>query len=484
MGNHYLEQDKPDSAVMCYRIITGKYSHSMSETDVKQVVGAHINCGYVFSFYYNDFSQAYTDYQKAEDISVENGVTALLPYIYLNKGTIYANFNDSARVVKLYQQAFDSSIKEQEWDITITAFTNVIQMIDCDKQKEVILPLLDRFSKLNIPKQEMLRYSRDIEKAARFMTTNDWDAAIKAAKDAKKHIDLKIQPERYEIACNQMIAQQYLKKKDYENALAFYTDVLEHSRKLKAYDCMSDGLEGLRTIYEAKNEKEKALDYKIQQIELRDSLFSSRSYAMICDMESNYEINKIETRVEQLVQEKRQQMITISIIGVSAFICLIMLIVIIRKNVTLKEQYKVLYEKNEQLMNIDIRSQAQTPTGPLKTDDKKSELLEKIMTVMNDVDIITREDFSLSLLAELTDSKERYVSQVINEVLLKNFSTWLGECRVKEACKRIKDNSQYGHLTIEGIGQSLGFKSRSNFTTVFKKVTGLSPSEYQKQAVT
>lgn len=38
----------------------------------------------------------------------------------------------------------------------------------------------------------------------------------------------------------------------------------------------------------------------------------------------------------------------------------------------------------------------------------------------------------------------------------------------------------YGGLTIEAIGQSLGFKSRTNFTAIFKRFTGMTPAAYQR----
>ena len=40
----------------------------------------------------------------------------------------------------------------------------------------------------------------------------------------------------------------------------------------------------------------------------------------------------------------------------------------------------------------------------------------------------------------------------------------------------------YGGLTIEAIGQSLGFKSRTNFTAIFKRFTGMTPAAYQRMA--
>ena len=79
-------------------------------------------------------------------------------------------------------------------------------------------------------------------------------------------------------------------------------------------------------------------------------------------------------------------------------------------------------------------------------------------------------------------SNYKYVSQVINERYQKNFRLLVNEARVKEACRRLGDPEHYGNLTIEAISTGLGFKSRSNFAVTFKKITGLSPSDFQKMA--
>lgn len=79
-------------------------------------------------------------------------------------------------------------------------------------------------------------------------------------------------------------------------------------------------------------------------------------------------------------------------------------------------------------------------------------------------------------------SRPRYVSQAINQEYGSNFNSLLNEYRIKEACRRLGENPDYANMTIEGIAESVGFKSRTSFGALFKSVTGLSPSAYQKMS--
>ena len=58
----------------------------------------------------------------------------------------------------------------------------------------------------------------------------------------------------------------------------------------------------------------------------------------------------------------------------------------------------------------------------------------------------------------------------------------VGRYRIKEACRRINDTKNFGHLTLETISEGVGFKSRSTFINAFKRQVGLTPSEYIKMA--
>ena len=64
------------------------------------------------------------------------------------------------------------------------------------------------------------------------------------------------------------------------------------------------------------------------------------------------------------------------------------------------------------------------------------------------------------------------------------FPALLAETRVREAMRRLDgSDTQYANLTIEAIGESVGFKSRSTFSTAFKRVTGLTPNDYRRISI-
>jgi len=71
------------------------------------------------------------------------------------------------------------------------------------------------------------------------------------------------------------------------------------------------------------------------------------------------------------------------------------------------------------------------------------------------------------------------LSQKINGELNQNFNEYINHYRIIESQKRLID-AEYDHLSIEGIGQSVGFKSKSSFYAAFKKNTSMTPSVYKK----
>ncbi len=134
------------------------------------------------------------------------------------------------------------------------------------------------------------------------------------------------------------------------------------------------------------------------------------------------------------------------------------------------------------LQDTDPDTNTTTPRQIMQPDvrDRLAAEIEKIMTR---TEAPFSGDFSLTRLAQSVGSNTRYVSHVINEVFGSNFQTYVNSVRIREACRRIDDHATYGNYSTEAIGETVGFNSRSAFATAFKKITGLSPSEYRKISI-
>jgi AraC-like DNA-binding protein len=84
---------------------------------------------------------------------------------------------------------------------------------------------------------------------------------------------------------------------------------------------------------------------------------------------------------------------------------------------------------------------------------------------------------------DLADSiccSKHHLSQALNEHLDKGFYDYINQFRVEEA-KSMLSNPTMDNQKIASIGFDAGFNSVSTFNDVFKKLSGMSPSQFRKQ---
>lgn len=86
---------------------------------------------------------------------------------------------------------------------------------------------------------------------------------------------------------------------------------------------------------------------------------------------------------------------------------------------------------------------------------------------------------TLSKLAGQLGSSSNAISKAINLEKGMNFNDYINAKRIAVAKERLLD-PEYGNLTVEAIGESVGFRSKSTFYAAFKKQIGQSPSAYIK----
>lgn len=287
-------------------------------------------------------------------------------------------------------------------------------------------------------------------------------------------------------------------------------------------------LKNMARLYEQQGDFQKANLFREKYIDLYDSIFEVRKVNKLRIMQVLYKagklnnnIDSLKTRQQQYVMTIEKQRVVIFVVGGILLLAAAVAWLIYHQRCKFRFLYKKLYTLNNELTDALEQSRARQPKPeePLRetvetvavekeqqeevkeeadvqpsdsgADDVRAtqllpevreKLLADIAGVMEKTLEFCNAEFSLKRLATLVNSNSTYVSRAINEKYHKNFSSFLNSYRVREVCKRLKDQEHYENYTIRAIAESVGYKSQTTFIKAFKEETGMSPSVYQKIA--
>jgi AraC-like DNA-binding protein len=119
-------------------------------------------------------------------------------------------------------------------------------------------------------------------------------------------------------------------------------------------------------------------------------------------------------------------------------------------------------------------------TTPLTAENKTDQqLVDRLLNYMKEKEPFLDPELTLSTLAKQLEISRGQLSQLINEGIGDNFYNFVNRYRVEQVKKYMNDPSK-GNLSMLGIALDAGFKSKSTFNLIFKRFTGLTPTEYRK----
>ena len=284
--------------------------------------------------------------------------------------------------------------------------------------------------------------------------------------------------------------------KNYKNAIGFLNKGLFYSKLVnyrvqweKAYTLLSE-------CYAASGDHEKALVYLKKRNEIKDSIFTLKAHQEVANMMIKYETEKKDKQIKILNVDSREKqakirmavfliLVIISLAGLLAYLSWYYY----RKKLMPKVrslnfiQEKISIEREGDNRRLRVLDKVLPPELKPFTERQPevSGSIEDLIVLLEAMllkdKIYLNENLTLAETAHMLDTNTAYLLRLINEHYQVNFSAFLNRYRIEEAKKMIL-NEKFNNLSIEGIANSSGFRSKSTFNQVFKSSTGLTPTEF------
>ncbi|MGM9816052.1 MAG: helix-turn-helix domain-containing protein [Lepagella sp.] len=494
---------------------------STDKSSVSLAVSAMGNMAYIYSVH--EFGKSFNYLNKAIKLAEKYKIEEKLPFLYLNMAnllraneTIRTPDHISQSTIGYYTKCYDASIKEKDWKTALLAFDNVVHIsIGCNQISDV-RSLLDKYKDLNgLPSNTPhLDFTRLHYEVARAVEVRDFTQAISLLEEMEKLTDsidnirmlLMVLSDKVSIFYQ---TGQYGKCiKESKRAIELAENNDERDVAVSFYKMLSD-------CYLSINDKTNYRHYYMNYLLQKDSLYYQNKLLDVEYLKFSSELEDVNSRMQILSLEKRNHQIIANFAIIIALMILVVLIITTINYRRIRKQKRELFDRYQSMIEDQeaknrLMIQYEQDLSRLKEElegrhtndvvssedsnsdtsdslkykynhideDMKDVIMARILKVMDQKEEICKDSFSVQRLSELIGWKYNYVAQVIGERFHKNFNQLVADYRVKEACRMLQNPQEYGNMTIEAIGQEVGYKSRTSFCNIFKRVTGLSPSAF------
>lgn len=142
------------------------------------------------------------------------------------------------------------------------------------------------------------------------------------------------------------------------------------------------------------------------------------------------------------------------------------------------EKAQELNAAQEELVDVNSELKEKYRTSTLDSDIAQ-EYVKNLKNFMESEKPYLDEDLTIANLSQMLSMSSHHLSQVINGELNQNFYTFLNTYRANEVREELKkEENKNENILI--LAYKAGFKSKSSFNIIFKKINGITPTEFRK----
>ena len=518
-GYAYVEKCQYDSALIYYSMVANRYYENKNDRKaIKYAINAFQNIGIIYMVSDFDYKKSYDNLLEAMELAEKSEFKGKLPNIYncianiLQTSRTESDSGEEKQVVEMLKKSFYCSLELKDYESMAVSITNLITIAFSTDSHININKEIRIYRSVKAPNTLNRLYTLLHCQGYDEFRKKNYDCAVDCFIKSIGKVDNKPLSYRGIMSSYNCINDIYEATKQYDKAIETAKKSIETAKKYKSYDYIPGLYRTLMSIYKDKGDSANAQKYEYLYLKEKHKMLNEAQLASVKSVKFMRELNHANEQVRQLSEKRRLQ--TIIIVAVVIVACIIGVLLyrltiayrniqqanrhLYNTNVELLRREALVKQKRDEMQKKEskVLSQAKTQESNSKeekneakkyqssrlTENDTKELYERILNTMENSQEIYQQGFNVDKLSELVHSRSRYVSQAINQEYGDNFNQLLNEYRIKEACRRLNGKAGYTNMTIEGIAESVGFKSRTGFGALFKSATGLSPSAYQKMA--
>lgn len=113
----------------------------------------------------------------------------------------------------------------------------------------------------------------------------------------------------------------------------------------------------------------------------------------------------------------------------------------------------------------------------IKDQNTENQLLANLEKLEN-AHFYTAKGITLTKVAAMLNTNTTYITYLIKTHRNLDFSSYINKKRIEYIVRKIKDEPQYSNYKISYLADESGFATHSQFGSIFKAETGISPSQY------
>ena len=276
------------------------------------------------------------------------------------------------------------------------------------------------------------------------------------------------------------LSQVYAGRKEYQRAIDTLKIVLEHKNDLDTR-LLSDVYYNLSQNYKSLENQTQYSFYNEAFIKLnrstRENEMSAISTAISAEQKDYKEA------ISDADSSRKTVVIVASVFG---FLLAGAIVYLLYRRKTERKVFENVIKKleadhNSKNITAEQPDKIEKQLSPQTPNSVEQDLLIKLQKFESS-EKFTNPKLTIVSLALQLKTNTSYLSDVINTYKGKNFNTYINELRIAYICQKIYNQKEYQNYKISYLAEECGFASHSAFATVFRNITGISPSVFIREA--